>query len=654
MRVLNNVSDADDPVLYEVRGSLYDRFYEPPTGSYADQPQFDWIGRGHDWSGVGRGDGSAIWATTVSPSWFLVATHASGGGDRTFRHGNSIDSTFEVHSRRGGRSLGNRGSLGSDLFLGRLLTAVSDQIAVYPVYTSENAEDLVGLEIYIFGRTDFKPEFGGDQTLQVRLGRNVIESVRALANTNGSDLQENGGFTFSFDVSVSDFTGPNLKGDGFVDELDESLILQNVDLQEDFPGGPMFSYVDGDIDRSPGSVGLIDFLTDGAEFFFDLGLLSVDDGATGGLGWDEALTQGGDSGGPSFTLVEFKLGGTMPAIIGAHSRVGTDAYAGHDPAEMIAQFELERPMIAGRATEVLCFTSFSRKFVLGADGYDLPPGLQENKRVFGDVNGDYRLTTDDILTLEQEIVNHRDHGPYPYNWGFDLDADGNIDADDMATLMEQGFKTSRADIARVTGGVVAEPDGIVDVLADAFVQVGNLGMVNPSFLDGDLNLDGQVNVLGDAFILVGELGTFGMLRLQPDFNDDGVLNAEDIDLLTPALHPTDPAPYDPMFDLTTSMLAADGVTEVPNPDAAAVPDGVVDLADLVFYFEEVLGTAFGDLNFDGTLDTLGDRFQQAVSFGSQGGFAAGDLDFDGEVTCFDAAILKGLVIGEPPDFSNCQ
>ena len=86
---------------------------------------------------------------------------------------------------------------------------------------------------------------------------------------------------------------------------------------------------------------------------------------------------------------------------------------------------------------------------------------------------------------------------------------------------------------------------------------------------------------GDGFVLVAALGSHGMLRLDPDFNDDGVLNADDIDLLTPALHPTNPAPYDPMFDLTTSKDSDDGVTRIPDEDAASVPDGVVDMADLV-------------------------------------------------------------------------
>ena len=53
----------------------------------------------------------------------------------------------------------------------------------------------------------------------------------------------------------------------------------------------------------------------------------------------------------------------------------------------------------------------------------------------------------------------------------------------------------------------ANLDGVVNVLGDAFILVGNLGTTSGAvFADGDFNGDGVVNVLGDAFILVGNLG----------------------------------------------------------------------------------------------------------------------------------------------------
>ena len=49
-------------------------------------------------------------------------------------------------------------------------------------------------------------------------------------------------------------------------------------------------------------------------------------------------------------------------------------------------------------------------------------------------------------------------------------------------------------------------DGTVNVLGDAFVLVGSLGMSGTLYSEGDINFDGTVNVLGDAFVLVGNLG----------------------------------------------------------------------------------------------------------------------------------------------------
>ena len=311
---------------------------------------------------------------------------------------------------------------------------------------------------------------------------------------------------------------------------------------------------------------------------------------------------------------------------------------------------LERPVIAGRPTEVLCFVSFSRKFVLGANGYDLPPGLQENKRVFGDVNGDYRLTNDDILTLEQEIVNHRDHGPYPYNWGFDLDSNGVIDGEDMRALMEQGFKTSRADI--VNEDRELGPNGFTSVLEEGFLIVGNLGMEDATLADGDLNLDGVVDVLGDSLLLVPELNKVTLIRLDLDFDStgdsEGVLDAADIDALVAhmVVDPDIPPVYDQAFDLTTGTVEADG-TIVLNEELDGIADGVVNRADLIFYLEEVLGTVLGDTNLDGVVDILGDfnSVNSNVANGVGSGWSGGDLDFDGDVDGDDLVILGQIVLG---------
>ena len=43
-------------------------------------------------------------------------------------------------------------------------------------------------------------------------------------------------------------------------------------------------------------------------------------------------------------------------------------------------------------------------------------------------------------------------------------------------------------------------------MSDAFALIGSLGQSVTSRAQGDLNADGLVNVLDDAFILIGDLG----------------------------------------------------------------------------------------------------------------------------------------------------
>ena len=118
--------------------------------------------------------------------------------------------------------------------------------------------------------------------------------------------------------------------------------------------------------------------------------------------------------------------------------------------------------------------------------------------------------------------------------GFSYNSSTNTATWDFSTLdpLEAAFYTYQLDAAAITsegltldgdgdgtGGddfvdqhYLAIPgdanlDGVVDVLGDAFVLVGNLNSTtNLAYADGNFNADGVVNVLGDAFILIGNLG----------------------------------------------------------------------------------------------------------------------------------------------------
>ena len=86
----------------------------------------------------------------------------------------------------------------------------------------------------------------------------------------------------------------------------------------------------------------------------------------------------------------------------------------------------------------------------------------------------------------------------------DLTVDGQIDTDDLQTMVENHVQTSNGETGTFLGDV--NLDGNVSVLEDAFLLVGNLGALATSYAQGDLNLDGTVSVLEDAFLLIGNLG----------------------------------------------------------------------------------------------------------------------------------------------------
>jgi hypothetical protein len=413
--------------------------------------------------------------------------------------------------------------LGNDLRLGKLNEPLLGTVATYPIFTVEDPADLVGRELYLFGI--------GDSAFSLpaqRLGRNAISEV--TAGVTDQPAEQNSTYDFTFDVSVADVSGPDGVGDGKLDFYDFNLIAAGTLID------PMLmapSYFDGDIFsgvfNGTSSLGIVD---DGdVQEFLDEVVRTGGD--TGGFGWAEALMQGGDSGNPSFTLVEGK-----PSLIGTHWRKTQDTYVGFDPAEIINLVDFH-----SGGTERPCFVSFTRNYVLGGSTFELPTEhLQQQRlgqRLFGDVNGDFILTVDDIRAMEQEIKAHANSPTRACNWGFDLNDDQQIDADDLKTMMELGFKTSVADFvdSSLPSGDDRVPDGNVQVLAEGFAQVANLDTAVDSYFDGDLNVDGVVDVLSDAFILVSQLEAKGLLRINPDYNADGVLDADDIDLLTALLHP---------------------------------------------------------------------------------------------------------------------
>lgn len=87
---------------------------------------------------------------------------------------------------------------------------------------------------------------------------------------------------------------------------------------------------------------------------------------------------------------------------------------------------------------------------------------------------------------------------------FDLDGDSMVTIDDANLHISTLVETTNGQVGTFPGDLNC--DGTVNVLGDAFVLVGSLGMSGTLYSEGDINFDGMVNVLGDAFVLVGNLG----------------------------------------------------------------------------------------------------------------------------------------------------
>ena len=85
----------------------------------------------------------------------------------------------------------------------------------------------------------------------------------------------------------------------------------------------------------------------------------------------------------------------------------------------------------------------------------------------------------------------------------DLDGDFRITIEDHNLLVNTLVETTNG-VGTLLGDT--NLDGTVDVLADAFVLISNLGNADTDWSTGDFNADNQTDVLGDAFLLISNLG----------------------------------------------------------------------------------------------------------------------------------------------------
>ena len=126
------------------------------------------------------------------------------------------------------------------------------------------------------------------------------------------------------------------------------------------------------------------------------------------------------------------------------------------------------------------------------DGGGVDPG------VTGDLNGDGVVDCTDADEFAGNIGS-----PATGNLAsFDLVASGTIDEAD-ATFLIETLAVTDIGVGTTIGDLNC--DGLVNVLGDAFILIGNLNQSGLAYTDGDLDFDGDVDVLGDAFILIGAL-----------------------------------------------------------------------------------------------------------------------------------------------------
>jgi len=190
----------------------HDRFYS------GTDPAKDFIGAQFEWSGVGRTSGTT--GTMISPHYFLSAAHNNfhpGAGETVrFYLTNDPNGPFEDYVVESGQAIDN-----SDLWLGRLTTPVSANIAQYPVLALANNSDYDNRLIFNYGRSNTSPN-----ETSVRVGLNNINPGSIGPEMDDGTTSQ--AYRFDFDPD---------NGQG----ADETF------LQDGDSSGPSFAIVNGQL-----------------------------------------------------------------------------------------------------------------------------------------------------------------------------------------------------------------------------------------------------------------------------------------------------------------------------------------------------------------------------------------------------------------------
>jgi hypothetical protein len=271
--------------------------------------------------------------------------------------------------------------------------------------------------------------------------------------------------------------------------------------------------------------------------------------SVGGLGNDEAVTQGGDSGGPTFAITTAGL-----ALVGTHSGVASDASVSYHLGQISVQIGESISIATDQLGDVNHdFIANGSDFAIISGNWLTGPGKTYSQ---GDLSGDGYVNGTDYAILSgnwqevlrspadfdlDQVVDAADLREVGNRWGQtglspgtpgDADADGDVDREDV--LVVDSFYRHDPHILPSPTGPLAPADFNEDGLVNATDELMLLGTyppapyprtVTPGSL-GDLNSDGSVNY-SDFAIFSGQWEPFG----PADATTDGKIDLEDLDVL---------------------------------------------------------------------------------------------------------------------------
>ncbi|NTV66565.1 MAG: hypothetical protein HGB06_02570 [Chlorobaculum sp.] len=146
----------------ESRGTMTIRSYSAARNNrFYTGSDKNFIGAAYNFSGVGQFS-AGHWGTLLSDNYFITATHYAPaiGETVTFYATNSKSGQHYTYSVAAGTRVGT-----TDIWIGRLNTAVDSSIARYPILELPKQSDYLGRVLYNYGSQDI-------------VGRNVVDTIR--------------------------------------------------------------------------------------------------------------------------------------------------------------------------------------------------------------------------------------------------------------------------------------------------------------------------------------------------------------------------------------------------------------------------------------------------------------------------------------------